>query len=463
MEKRDLEGKNLYFIGIGGIGMSAIAKIMLGMGYRISGSDVKTSNLTNALSDLGAEIDIGHNAAHITEDVDVVIYSSAIKEDNPEMMAAKSKNLPIYKRAEMLAFLMSIQESIGVAGAHGKTTTSGMISLMLEKVGQDPTIVIGGTLPQIRSNAKSGKGRYLVAEADESDGTFLLLHPKIAIITNIEPDHLDHYGDMDNILGAFKKYLEQIPSDGTAIVNLDCPNICSLKEQVEANYITYALEKTADYQAKDLHFRKDGISSSIYEKGILLGQLHLMVPGEHNVSNALAAIAVGRMAGENFADLADALSHFTGTGRRFEVLGEIDNIRVIDDYAHHPTEIKATVKSAREIGSSRIISVFQPHRYSRTQSMYKEFAAAFKQSDIAIINEIYPAFEKPIEGVSSQMVVDEAKRQGQKIVEYAETEEDVLRLLNKYAQAGDLVLIMGAGNIRSAGEKFLNARNRRLQ
>ncbi|MGI5892438.1 MAG: UDP-N-acetylmuramate--L-alanine ligase [Bacillota bacterium] len=459
MKTIDLQGKKLHFIGIGGIGMSGIAKIMLDMGYSISGSDICTSNLIDALRAMGSTIYVGHHDDNIAPDIDAVVYSSAIKKDNPEIIAAQQRGLPIYKRAEILAFLMSLRESIGVAGAHGKTTTSGMISLMLEMIGLDPTIIIGGTLPQIGSNAKSGSGKYLVAEADESDATFLLLFPKIAVLTNIEPDHLDHYHCLEKIMEAFEQYLRQLPPDGLAIVNMDCPNIRYLKAKVPTNYITYALANDADYQAKDLKYRKDGISASIYEKGLLLGQLHLVVPGVHNISNALAAVAIGRLAGLSFAAIADALSHFTGTGRRFELLGEIDNIRVIDDYAHHPTEIKATVQSARDLGVSRIVSVFQPHRYTRTQSMYKEFASAFSQSDIVIINEIYPAFEPPIPGVSSYMIVEEARKQGQH-VEYAATEDDVLALLDKYAQAGDLLLIMGAGNIRKAGQKFLSMKNR---
>jgi UDP-N-acetylmuramate--alanine ligase len=450
----DLEGKKLYFIGVGGIGMSGIAKILLTMGYDISGSDIADSALTAALSDMGGKIYIGHQAANLGPDIEAVIYSSAIKPGNPELDEAKRRGLPVYKRAEALAFLMSLRQSIGVAGAHGKTTTSGMIALMLELVGADPTVIIGGTLPQLKSNAKGGGGGQLVAEADESDGTFLLLNPAIAIVTNIEPDHLDHYQCLENIIEAFEQYISQLPPDGLAVVNLDCPNVRALKDRVPANYITYALTKEADYQAKDLEFRCDGISATVYEKEKPLGRLDLFVPGEHNISNALAAIAIGRYLGFDFAELAAALSRFVGTGRRFELLGEVDGVRVIDDYAHHPTEIRATVKSARDLGAKRIVGVFQPHRYTRTKSMYKEFAAAFGQCDITIINEIYPAFERPLPGVTSQLIVDEAKAQGQQNVFYAATEADVLELLQQYTQPGDLLLIMGAGNIRRAGEKF---------
>ncbi len=454
MKTIDLEGKKLYFIGVGGIGMSGIAKILLTMGYDISGSDIADSALTAALSDMGGKIYIGHQAANLGPDIEAVIYSSAIKPGNPELDEAKRRGLPVYKRAEALAFLMSLRQSIGVAGAHGKTTTSGMIALMLELVGADPTVIIGGTLPQLKSNAKGGGGGQLVAEADESDGTFLLLNPAIAIVTNIEPDHLDHYQCLENIIEAFEQYISQLPPDGLAVVNLDCPNVRALKDRVPANYITYALTKEADYQAKDLEFRCDGISATVYEKEKPLGRLDLFVPGEHNISNALAAIAIGRYLGFDFAELAAALSRFVGTGRRFELLGEVDGVRVIDDYAHHPTEIRATVKSARDLGAKRIVGVFQPHRYTRTKSMYKEFAAAFGQCDITIINEIYPAFERPLPGVTSQLIVDEAKAQGQQNVFYAATEADVLELLQQYTQPGDLLLIMGAGNIRRAGEKF---------
>jgi len=436
--------------------MSGIAKIMLDMGYQISGSDCKSSPLTDNLTAMGAKIFIGHNAENVPADAQIVVYSSAIGKENPEMQEAHKRGIQIYKRAEMLAYIMSKRISIGVAGAHGKTTTSGMIALMLEKVGLSPTIIIGGTLPQINSNAQSGKGPYLVAEADESDGTFLILNPKVAVVTNIESDHLDHYESLEEIRNAFAQYLRQVPEDGFAILNMDCPNVAFLKDIVPGHYITYGLHADADYRATDLTPSPFGIAANVWYQDHLLGRLILHVPGEHNISNALAAIALGRELDMQFQVLADALMHFTGTGRRFEFLGEKNGAKVYDDYAHHPTELAATIKAARSIHKGRIVAVFQPHRYTRTQAMYKEFAEAVQEADIVIINEIYPAFETPIPGISAKMIVQEAKNLGAKAVEYAETEDEILERLHQLVKKDDLVLIMGAGNIRRVGERFVN-------
>ena len=453
-----MEHRKLHFIGIGGIGMSGIARIMLDMGYQISGSDMVDSALVAELRKKGAVIHINHNEDNLPLDSEAVVYSSAVKDDNPEMVAAQKRNIPIYKRAEMLAFLMAKRISVGVAGAHGKTTTSAMISLMLEETGNDPTIIIGGTLPQIRNNAKSGNGQMLIAEADESDGTFLLLKPMIAVITNIESDHLDFYPSLVEIKEAFKKYLENLPADGFAIVNNDCPNTRDLITKVDKNYITYGVIEDADYAAKGLGHNEYGAYADIYEKGKLLGCLKLNIFGDHNISNALAAIALGRHLDIPFSQIKEALACFTGTGRRFEYLGQKNkNIKVFDDYAHHPTEIAATLKAARDRCPKRLVCVFQPHRYSRTQAMYKEFAEALTNSDLVIINEIYPAFEKPIPGVSATLIMEAVKSLGYENIFYAGTQEEVLHLLDKLTEADDLLLIMGAGNIRSAGEKFLKA------
>ncbi|MEG2212390.1 MAG: UDP-N-acetylmuramate--L-alanine ligase [Clostridiales bacterium] len=429
--------QNLHFIGIGGIGMSAIANIMLGMGYTISGSDVKAGVLTEALIEQGASIKYGHRAENIPTEAEVVVYSSAVKEDNLEMIEARRRGLIIYRRAEMLAFLMSTRRSIGVAGAHGKTTTSGMIATMLEFAGEDPTIIIGGMLPSIGgSNAKAGSGLHLVAEADESDGTFLLLHPAIAVITNIDSDHLDHYDNLDNIIAAFEQYLRQLP---------------------------YSLSKEdqADYWAENIaHDQLGRANADIYYQGELLGRLALNLPGKHNIANAVAAIAVGRSVGLPFDRCVSGLSHFTGTGRRFECLGIVDGVKVIDDYAHHPAEVAATIQAARDVTEGRLAAVFQPHRYTRTQSMYKDFAAAVMAADYVVISEIYPAFEAPIPGVSARMIVDEARDRGYENIVYAATEEDALALLLQEMKPSDLLLIMGAGNIRRLGENYVKQKRR---
>ncbi|MDO4580971.1 MAG: UDP-N-acetylmuramate--L-alanine ligase [Bacillota bacterium] len=449
--------KHLHFIGIGGIGMSAIAKIMLGMGFKISGSDLKEAPLTIDLAADGAHIYYSHAAANIGDDVEAVVYSSAVKESNPEMREARRRGLKVYKRAEMLSYLMSTRVSIGVAGAHGKTTTSGMIATMLEYADQQPTIIIGGMLPAIGGgNAKAGLGRHLVAEADESDGTFLLLRPAIAVVTNIEADHLDYYHNFDNIVSAFAQYLRQVPEQGFAVVCADCEIAAQLARQECAHYISYALHHEADYTAADIVHGTNGVSADVYAHQQRLGRLQLAVPGAHNVANALAAIAVGCELGLSFEQCAAALAHFTGTGRRFEYLGHAGSTPVIDDYAHHPTEISATIQAARDMGAGKLLAVFQPHRYSRTQSMFAEFAQALYNADTVILNEIYPAFEQPIEGVSAQLIVDHLRKLGHTSVLYAADIEQAKQLVAQNIEDKDMLLIMGAGNIRALGEQYLD-------
>lgn len=445
---------SLHFIGIGGIGMSAIAKIMLHNGFSISGSDVAESRLTRDLIVAGAKISYGHAAENIPVDAEAVVYSSAVKADNVEMQEALSRGLKIYKRAEMLAYLMSVKDGIGVAGAHGKTTASAMIATMLEKNGCDPTVVIGGMLPVIGGNAKAGDGPSLVAEADESDGTFLLLMPKIAVITNIEADHLDYYHDLDAIVEAFAQYLRQVPEDGFSVVCSDCEILRELCEKIPGRYIRYGLEAEGDYQARDLQHENNGVSADVYYRGEKLGRLRLNVIGTHNVCNALAAIAIGRELGLSFQQCAAGLLHFTGTGRRYELLAERDGLKVVDDYAHHPTEIAATIQAARAQGVKKMLAVFQPHRYSRTQEMYKEFAAALRDADRVLLCELYPAFEQPIPGVSTGLVVDALRSLGHDHVHYAATMDDAFSFLQKEIADEELLLVMGAGNVRSLSERY---------
>ncbi len=444
----------LHFIGIGGIGMSAIAKIMLNMGYRISGSDVNKRHLTEELEAAGARICYSHAAKNIPSDAEAVVYSSAVKCDNPEMIEAKRRGLSVYKRAEALAFLMSTRISIGVAGAHGKTTTSAMIATMLDCAGYDPTVIIGGMLPAIGGgNAKAGQGQYLVAEADESDGTFLLLHPTIAVVTNIEADHLDFYSDLNDIIVAFEQYFRQVPGDGFAVYCADCPICKDLAYSVPGNYISYAIEEEADYTADNI-IQGNGISADIYYKGKKLGRLALQIAGRHNIANALAAIAVGIALGLDFETCAQGLAHFSGTGRRMEKMGEFNGLSIIDDYAHHPTEIRKTIDAVRGQGVKNMTVVFQPHRYSRTKSMYIEFAEALMEADQVVLCEIYPAFEPPIPGVSAKMIVDKMTDFGHRQVAYADSLESTLAYLQDNIKGEGTVLIMGAGNVRNVSEKF---------
>ncbi len=446
---------NLHFIGIGGIGMSAIAKIMLHNGFHISGSDVQESRLTKALVADGAVIAYGHSAENIPAHTEAVVYSSAVKEDNPEMVEAKRRGLKIYRRAEMLAYLISTKVGIGVAGAHGKTTTSAMIATMLEFAGCDPTVIIGGMLPAIGgSNAKAGDGPVLVAEADESDGTFLLLLPKIAVVTNIEADHLDHYHNLQNIITAFQQYLAQVPKDGFSVVCTDCAILRNLMVNTPGNYITYGLKEPADYTAREIQHHSTGVGADIYAYGTKLGRLELNVVGEHNVVNALSAIAVGMRLGLSFAQCAEGLSHFTGTGRRYELMAETDTLKLVDDYAHHPTEIAATIAAARAQGAKKLLAVFQPHRYSRTEAMYKEFAQALSDADQVLLCEIYPAFEQPIPGVSAEMIAKALQASGHKKVSFVRTMDEALDFLKNTISDEDMVLIMGAGNVRSLSERY---------
>jgi len=450
--------QHLHFIGIGGIGMSAIAKILLHQGFVISGSDMAESRLTKELEAAGAQIAYGHDAANVPVDCEAVVYSSAVTPENVEMQEAARRGLPVYKRAEMLAYLMSTKISIGVAGAHGKTTTSGMMATMLHVAEKDPTVIIGGMLPAIGgSNAKAGDGPHLVAEADESDGTFLLLHPDIAVVTNIEADHLDHYHDLRAIVDAFIEYLKQLPDYGFAVICKDCPICRQLIEKVPGRYLSYGLSEDADFSVRNVaHLPEDcgGVSGDVYWNNEFLGHLRLQVGGEHNIVNALAAVTLGFSMGLSFAQCAEGLFRFTGTGRRFEEMGRFGNLRVVDDYAHHPTEIKATIQTARAQGVKNLYTVFQPHRYSRTQAMYREFAEALQSSDTVMLVEVYPAFEKPIPGVSSRLVVESLENAGHARVRYAADVDEALQMLQTELAEEDMLLIMGAGNVRRLSERF---------
>ncbi|ATW25055.1 UDP-N-acetylmuramate--L-alanine ligase [Candidatus Formimonas warabiya] len=446
----------IHFIGIGGTGMSGIAKILLQLGAQISGSDMKESETTKRLRELGASIEIGHQAQNIGPDVTTVVFSSAIPQDNPEMIEAKKRGLEVMARAEMLAILMARQESIAVAGAHGKTTTTAMISLMLEANNLDPTIVIGGDLKQIGSNAKLGRGKYLVAEADESDGSFLKLFPKIAVITNIENDHLDYYRSVKNIVNAFTRFVEQLPEDGFAVICLDNKELAKIQDTIQADYVTYGLDTPeVDFTARNLSFHGIQSACEVFYRGNKLGVLELNVPGKHNISNALAAIATGIRLGLTFDQAAAALKQFTGAKRRFEFIDQIKGITIVDDYAHHPSELRATLSAAKTAGFERIVAVFQPHRYTRTKLLQFEFGDSFHDADLVVINEIYSASEKPIPGVTAHLIMNAIQNSDQrKDVFYCATEEEIVHFLCQKTKPGDLVLTLGAGNIRQAGLCF---------
>ncbi len=434
--------KHIYFMGIGGIGMSGIAEILLDFGYRVSGSDIKVSNVTERLQKKGAEIYIGQRAENITDDIDYVVRSTAIRDNNEEYIRVKELALPVLHRSQMLAKLMEEKKAICVAGAHGKTTTSSMIALAMELAQKDPTIVVGGEIAQIGSNAKSGKSEYLVAEADESDGSFLNLHPWMTVITNVEEDHLDHYKDLDAIRDAFVSFVKLPGASGVAVLNYDCAETRQLAQYATGKVISYGV--SADAQVRGANVRQEAGENlvDVYQNDVLLGTLRLHVPGLHNISNALAAVAVGLEIGMTFEELATGLKEFGGARRRFQLLGVVQNIQIIDDYAHHPTEVAATIEAAKGVHSGRVVAVFQPHRYSRTKFLAEKFAQAFALADEVVLTDVYAAGEDISEGAQSDIIASYMNRSV-----YRVTREQLNEFLLDFVKPGDLVLMMGAGNI----------------
>lgn len=451
----ETEGLKTHFIGIGGSGMSGIATILLQQGCKVSGSDIKQSEVTSRLMSMGAEIFIGHEGSNVGHDAGAVVISTAIREDNPELITARGREIEIVRRGEMLARLMLKKKGIAIAGAHGKTTTSSMVALVFEKNGLNPTIVVGGDINELGGNAKLGSGEYLVAEADESDGSFLLLSPFIEVITNIEDDHLDYYGSREAIKEAFVEFVHKLPRDGYAVLCADDENTMMLASNTDAQIITYGIKSPAHYSAKNIRTKGLRTVADIFFEGNKLGQLELNVPGMHNISNAMAAIVVGRIAGLDFEAIAKALKDFSGVHRRFELLGNVSGINVVDDYAHHPTEVKATLRAAQQTEANRVIAVFQPHRFTRTKFLYKEFAEAFPDADILIIDEIYAAGEMPIEGVSAELILKAIPNRENREIHHFKTMEEIVDYLEDIVEPGDLIMTLGAGNIRAVGTELV--------
>ena len=444
--------RKLHFVGIGGVGMSAIAEVMLDKGYEISGSDLSESEVVQKLRAKGAVIYKGHAAANV-EGKDAIVLSSAIHQDNPELVQAKRLGLKIFHRSDILAFLLNAAKGIAVAGAHGKTTTSSMISVVLEHAGVDPTILIGGFVDYLNGNAKLGKSDYLVAEADESDGSFLKFYPHIAVVTNIEDDHMDHYGSMENIIKAFIQFVQNLDKEnGLAILCFDNENIRNIAPQLDRRYISYALEHEADYTAADIVADGPQTTFTVVYKGEKLGAVTLNIPGRHNVLNALATIAVCHKLGLSIEAIAAGFAVFTGTKRRFQTKFRNDDVWIVDDYAHHPTEIQTTIKAARQTNPKRLVVAFQPHRYTRTQLLRKEFGSCFKGADVLILTDIYAASEEPIPGISGRTIVDEVKAQTGVDAVYIEKLADIAPWLEQNRRKGDLIITMGAGNIYTVGE-----------
>ncbi len=433
-------------IGIGGTGMSGIAEVLLNLGYSVSGTDLNKNEAARRLIHLGAKISFGHAADKVTG-ADVVVISSAIQEDNIEVAEAKRLKIPVIPRAEMLAELMRLKNGVAVAGSHGKTSTTSMIAQVLEEAGLDPTIIVGGRLNTLGAHAKLGSGDYIVAEADESDRSFLYLSPFIAVLTNLDREHLNQYGTIEEIKKTFVNFANKVPFYCPVILCLDNPNLQSLIPQLERRIITYGFSAQADVFSRDLKFEKFTSASTLYWKGKEIGKLHLNVPGIHNIQNAMASAAVGIDLDIPALTILKALEKYKGIGRRFELKKKVNNVTVIEDYAHHPTEIKATLEAAKQGWACRTIAIFQPHRYSRLSMLMKEFATAFNQADILLLTDIFPAGEKPIKGASGKALYEEIQEYGHKNVYFEENMEKIPNLVEKIVQPEDMIFVLGAGNI----------------
>ena len=446
MKKTYRKLKHIHMVGIGGTGMNGIAEVLLNLGYKVSGSDIQENEATVRLGRLGSAISIGHRTENVSG-ADVVVISSAIQEDNVEVQKARELKIPIIPRAEMLAELMRMKYGIAVAGAHGKTSTTSMTALVLEAGGFDPTIIIGGRLNTLGANAKLGEGDFIVAEADESDRSFLYLSPFIAVLTNIDEEHMDQYQSIDDIKKTFVSFANKVPFYCPVILCLDDPHLQSIIPQLERRIITYGFSTQSDIFARDQRFSEFSSSATLYHKGQRFGALRLHVPGNHNILNAMAAVAVGLDLDIPADVILQALESYTGTGRRFELKKLVRDIMIIEDYAHHPTEIRATLEASKKGWLRRVVVVFQPHRYTRLAKLMNSFSTAFNQADCLIVTEIYPAGEKPILNVSGKGLTEEIKQFGHKNVYFEPEIEKIPALLEKLVLPNDMILVLGAGNI----------------
>jgi UDP-N-acetylmuramate--alanine ligase len=448
--------RRIHFVGIGGIGMSGIAEVLLTLGYAVSGSDLSESDSTRRLARLGAQIHVGpHDSLHVTDDIDVLVISSAVTFANPEVLRARELKVPVIPRAEMLAELMRMKYGVAVAGSHGKTTTTSLVAAVLREAGRDPTMVVGGKLRTLGTNARLGQGEFLVAEADESDGTFLLLSPMIAVVTNIDREHLDYYGDMERLLEAYLQFIHRVPFYGLAVLCLDNVNVRALLPHLRKRFVTYGTSPDADWQARDLHVTGLETVFDAWRGERRLGQVRLRMPGRHHALNALAALAVAEDLEIPFRIAAHALEEFAGIHRRFEVKGEEAGILVVDDYGHHPAEIRATLRAAREGFARRVVVAFQPHRYSRTRDLFAEFLEAFDEADALVLTDIYSAGEERLEGVSGEALYQALKRRGHLDVHWVPSRARIAERLLELTRAGDLVLTLGAGDIHRCADEFL--------
>jgi UDP-N-acetylmuramate--alanine ligase len=449
--------QHVHFVGIGGIGMSGIAEVLINLGFRVSGSDAKKSNVTDRLQQMGVEFAEGHDGENVG-DAHVVVRSTAVREDNAEIVEAHRRSIPVIPRAEMLAELMRLKpHTVAVAGSHGKTTTTSMVATVLGHAGMDPTIVVGGVVGAFGSNAHLGTSDLMVVEADESDRSFLMLTPTIAVVTNIDREHMDYYHDMDDVRACFTSFVNKVPFYGASVLCLDDPNVQAIIPHVERRRITYGLSAQADISAHAIRYDQNfGSVFTVWHGADVVGDIALCVPGLHNVYNSLAAIAVGFELDVPFTQIAEALASFTGAGRRFQFKGEAGGVMVVDDYGHHPTEVKATLAAAK-IGSGgrRIVVMFQPHRYSRTHDLMEEFARSFNNADTLFVTDIYAASEDPIEGTTAETLTTAIKRFGHKDARYVGALENAAEALRDHVQPGDLVLTLGAGTVSRVSDQLL--------
>ncbi|MFN7624355.1 MAG: UDP-N-acetylmuramate--L-alanine ligase [Acidobacteriota bacterium] len=452
--------QHIHFVGIGGIGMSGIAEVLLNLGYRVSGSDVRRTTITDRLEKLGARIHEGHHAANI-EGAHVLVTSTAVRIDNPEVVAAIQRQIPVIPRAEMLAELMRLKYGIAIAGSHGKTTTTSMVATMLDRAGFDPTVVVGGRVNTLGSNARLGHGDFMVVEADESDKSFLKLSPTIAVVTNIDLEHLDFYRDLEEIRSYFVQFVNKVPFYGSVIICLDDPNVQMIIPRITRRVLSYGLRAHAEISASNLRMARENFGSvfTVRREGVELGEISLNVPGEHNVCNALAAVAIGVELEMTFDQIRDGLQSYNGTERRFQIKGRLEqaegNILFVDDYGHHPTEIRATLAAAKTSGR-RLVVLFQPHRYTRTQALFEEFARSFYDAEVVLLPDIYAASEDPIPEVNSERLAKEIERFGHRHASYVGDLEQARAVLIEAIRPGDLVMTLGAGNVWKVGEEVLH-------
>jgi len=439
----------VHFIGIGGIGMSGLAEILRTLELDVSGSDLRDSETTQRLARLGVTIHVGHHEDNV-RGADVVVHSSAVRPDNPELRAARESGIPVIGRGEMLAELMRVRYGVAIAGSHGKTTTTSLVATILRAAGLDPTVVVGGKMAALGSNARLGDSDLLVAEADESDGSFLRLSPTLAVVTNIDPEHLDHFGTHEKLKDAFVEFACRVPFYGLAVMCLDHPHVRDILPRITRRHVTYGLSAQADYSARRIQF--DGLRTRFeaFKRGEPFAELTLQMPGAHNVLNCLAAIAVADELDVPLDVMKSALSTFSGVARRFSIVGEVEGVTLVDDYGHHPAEIEATLEAAQRAYSGRIVAAFQPHRYTRTRDLFEGFTRAFDNADVVIVTDVYAAGESPIEGVSAEALAEAIRQHGHRDVTWVPDKKDIPEMLEQRVRAGDVVIALGAGDINAS-------------